>query len=153
RRDVHLPTGGAPLADRAPVGEGVDVGGLGAAGRVGVVEPGGGDDAGDRVRELTAVACRLLRFTFVRLEAGDVGDGSGALLGPADADAHAGAHGVGNGRVEGVQKGRVGAVEADQDPGEGSVEGLAAAGFVVPGPGGDRAGGGDFDEFADLLGG
>lgn len=62
-------------------------------------------------------------------------------------------HGVGAGGVEGVQEGGVGAVEADEDPGERGAEGLAAAGLVVPGPGGDRAGGGDLDEVADLLGG
>ena len=89
----------------------------------------------------------------VRLEAGDVGDGAGALLGPADPDPHAGAHGVGAGRVEGVEQGGVGAVEPHQDPGEGGGEGLAAARGGVPGPGGDGAGGGDLDEVADLLGG
>nr|BBJ48889.1 hypothetical protein SAVMC3_15180 [Streptomyces avermitilis] len=89
----------------------------------------------------------------VRFEAGDVRDGSGALRGPADADAQAAVYGVGAGGVEGVEEGRVGAVEPDQDPGEGGVEGLAAARGVVPGPGGDGAGGGDFDEVVDLLGG
>jgi hypothetical protein len=52
-----------------------------------------------------------------------------------------------------MQEGGVGPVEPDQDPGEGGVEGLAAPGFVVPGPGGDGTGGGDLDEIADLLGG
>jgi hypothetical protein len=62
-------------------------------------------------------------------------------------------YGVRAGGVEGVQEGGVGAVETDQDPGEGGVQGLTAPGFVVPGPGGDRAGGGDLDEIADLLSG
>ena len=52
-----------------------------------------------------------------------------------------------------MQEGGVGAVELDQHPGEGGVQGLAAAGRGVPGPGGDGAGGGDLDEVADLLGG
>jgi len=52
-----------------------------------------------------------------------------------------------------VQEGGVGAVEADQDPGEGGVEGLAAAGGMVPGPGGDRAHGSDLHQVADLLSG
>jgi hypothetical protein len=51
-----------------------------------------------------------------------------------------------------VQEGGVGAVEFHQDPGEGGVQGLAAAGGVVPGPGGDGAGGGHLDEVPDLLG-
>ena len=60
----HAPLGGTYTlrqdGQRSPTvrrsDEGVDVGGLGAARRVGVVEAGGGDDAGDRVGELAGVA-------------------------------------------------------------------------------------------------
>lgn len=72
---------------------------------------------------------------------------------PADADPHPGAHGVRTGRVEGVQQRGVRTVEADQDPGEGGGQGLSPARGVVPGPGGDGAGGCDLDESAQFLGG
>ena len=52
----------------------------------------------------------------------------GAFRGPADADPHAGADGVGPGCVEGVQQGGVGAVEPDQDPGEGGAAGAGRGG-------------------------
>lgn len=155
RRDVDLAAGRAAFADGAAVGEGVDVGGLGAARGVHVVETGLGDDPADRVVEPPVVrgGSGVRRRPLVRLEAGDVGDGAGPFGGPADADAHAGGHGVGAGCVEGVQEAGVRAVELDQDPGEGGVEGLAAAGSGVPGPGGDGAGGLDLDEVAELVGG
>ncbi len=104
--------------------------------------------------ELPVVVGRFTAdLTVVRFEAGDVRDRAGAFRRPADPDAHAGVHGVGAGGVECVQQGGVGAVEPDQDPGEGRVQGLAAARGVVPGPGGDGAGGGDLDQVAYLVGG
>lgn len=146
--------GGAALADGPPLGEGVDVRGLGTAGAVDVVEAGLGDDAGDGVGEVPVVRDGPpAPGSLVRFEAGDVGDGAGAFGGPADAYAHAGADGVGAGRVEGVQEGGVRSVELDQHPGEGGVQGLLGAGAVVPRPGGDGTGGADLDELADLLGG
>lgn len=118
-----------------------------------VVEAGRGDDAGDGVGELACVrgGFTAAGLTLVRFEAGDVGDGAGAVRGPADTDAHPGADGVGSGCVEYVQECGAGPVEADEDPGEGGVERLVAARGGVPGPGGDGAGGGDLDEVAQFV--
>lgn len=146
--------GGAALADGPPVGEGLDVRGLGPARAVDVVEAGLGDDASDGAGAGEAPVVRdglLAGGAVVRFEAGNVGDRSGAMGGPPDPYAHAGADAVWAGRIEGVQECGVGAVELDQHPGEGGGQGLLGAGAVVPRPGGDGAGGGDLDELADLL--
>ena len=83
------------------------------------------------------------------LEAGDVGDRALALVGPADLDPHAGAHGVRAGGVHGVQHRGVGTVEPDQRPGERRGRAAGRRARRRPSPRGDRPLGADLDQLGE----
>src|SRR5215207_2057996 len=150
RRAVHLVAHGAALAEDLALLDAAQEHRLGVPGDEPVAQL---DRRVDLLHDLLGVAVgHLLLLGHEGLDVVDVAD---ALLAPAGRDPHAGAHARLVAGVDDVQQRSVGAVEADERPGEGMVERVLPVRVGDPRPRGDLAVRADLDEVVgrELLAG
>jgi hypothetical protein len=145
-RAVHLVAHGAPLAEDLALLDAAQEHRLGVPGDEPVAQL---DRRVDLLDDVFGGGLALGHLLLLGHECLDVVDVADALVAPAGRDPHAGAHARLVAGVDDVQQRGVGAVEADERPGEGTVERVLLVRVGDPRPGGDLAVRADLDEVVD----